>query len=321
MRKPFSVLSKAVLLPLLGGTLAWAGQAIPAGTQIQIRLLKQLDTGEAKSGQTFSATVAQPAVVGGKTVLARRAKVEGIVTEAVGSGRLRRPASITLELTRGAGVPLHTDPLRIDGKSHLLRDVALIGGGAAAGAAVGGATGGKKGAAVGAAVGAGAGTVTAYLTGKKEIVLPAEMVLTFSVSGNSRTAAAQASRGGREAERESRAVGGRGVEEREAQEATRALVFSVQDQRLIRRYFATNTANLPPGLAKRGGKLPPGHERQLQRNGTLPPGLQKRLEPFPRELNQQLPPLPAGYSRVIIGVRALILDRHNKIVDLMFVRQ
>jgi len=41
--------------------------------------------------------------------------------------------------------------------------------------------GGKKGAAVGAVAGAGGGTATAYATGKKDIVLPAESVLRFSL--------------------------------------------------------------------------------------------------------------------------------------------
>lgn len=34
---------------------------------------------------------------------------------------------------------------------------------------------------------------------------------------------------------------------------------------------------LPPGLAKRGGNLPPGLQKHLMRHGQLPPGLQKRL--------------------------------------------
>ncbi|MDA2934264.1 hypothetical protein MYX82_07965 [Acidobacteria bacterium AH-259-D05] len=34
---------------------------------------------------------------------------------------------------------------------------------------------------------------------------------------------------------------------------------------------------MSPGLAKRE-KLPPGLQRQLQKNGTLPPGLQKRFQ-------------------------------------------
>lgn len=94
-------------------------------------------------------------------------------------------------------------------------------------------------------------------------------------------------------------------------------VFTERDQRLIRSYF-TDTSNLPHGLAtQRDGKLPPGLERHLERDGTLLSGLQKRVEPFPAELSRQLPKLPAGYSRVILAGKAMILDRNNKILDLM----
>jgi hypothetical protein len=55
-------------------------------------------------------------------------------------------------------------------------------------------------------------------------------------------------------------------------------VFGPRDRDLIGGYYQNQYSNLPPGLAKRGGNLPPGLERQLQRNGTLPPGLQKLLE-------------------------------------------
>lgn len=99
-----------------------------------------------------------------------------------------------------------------------------------------------------------------------------------------------------------------------------SIVFSPHDQQVIRDYFRVNTAGLPPGLAKRGGALPPGLERQLQRNGTLPPGLQKRLQPFPSELEKGLPRLPSGYARVVIGDRAAILNPANIIQDLMFIQ-
>ena len=281
--------------------------SVPSGTEVQVRLNSQLDSGETKAGQTFTGTVAQPVVVGGRTVLARGATVRGRVVEVVSSGRLKRPASITLELTS----PVVAQPLQIDGKSHLLRDVALIGGGAGAGAAIGGATGGRKSAAIGAAIGAGAGTVTAYLTGKQEIALPAEMVLPFVVgSGGSAPAAAHAETASRAPER------GQAVR---TDKMAQAPVFSERDQQLIRSYYGGGGRGLPPGLAKRGGNLPPGLEKHLRRNGTLPPGLQKRVQPFPVELTRQLPPLPSGYSRVILEGRALILNRNNTILDLMVV--
>jgi hypothetical protein len=307
----------AVRLVLLVAWLAPSGlaQSIPAGTEIKVRLLDQLDTGETQAGQIFSATIAEPVRSGGRTVLARGTTVKGRVTDVVSSGRLKRPASITLELTRIGGTNMQAEALQLDGKSHAVRNVALIGGGAAAGAILGGVAAGGKGAAIGTAVGAGAGTATAYLTGKQELVLPVETLLTFVAAGSPATL-----RETRAAELESHAVRGSRDERREDADAYDALIFSEHDQRLIRAYFRPRGGRgLPPGLAKRNGNLPPGLEKQMRRNGTLPPGLQKRVEPFPMDLSRRLPRLPGGYSRVIVEGRALILAGDSTIVDLMFI--
>jgi hypothetical protein len=94
--------------------------------------------------------------------------------------------------------------------------------------------------------------------------------------------------------------------------------FDGQDREVITNYYSSRDSNLPPGLAKRGGNLPPGLEKQLERNGTLPPGLQKRLQPCPVELERQLPPLEAGYSRGVIGAHVVIYNRStNVIVDIV----
>jgi Glycine zipper len=332
MKRLLLSISSATVLVLWGmgsAPLAYGRQrrvAIPSGTEIQVRLGTQLDTGKARAGETFTGTVAKAVESGGRTVLGQGAAVSGRVVEAVSSGRLKRPASITLELTS-----VSTEPLKIDGKSHLVRNAELIGGGTAAGALLGALAGGKKGAAIGAAVGAGAGTATAYMTGKKEIVIPPETLLTFVVaSGATASVAGQTAQPASTYQQRqgttSQTGGGRAYEgrARDSYEARRggagstsALEFSPRDQRIIRDYYASETSNLPPGLAKRGGNLPPGLERQLQRNGTLPPGLQRRVQPFPAELDSQLPQLPSGYSRVYLEGRALILDRNNKILDLM----
>lgn len=88
--------------------------------------------------------------------------------------------------------------------------------------------------------------------------------------------------------------------------------------RIIRAYFA-NTANLPPGLAKRE-KLSPGLEKQLRRNGTLPPGLQKKTTPLPAGLERQLPALPSGHARILVSDRVLVVEiRTQRIVDVLFV--
>lgn len=319
--------------------LAWAGAmsativratTLPPGTQVQVRLNNRLDSSVARPGQTFSGVVTEPVVVNGRTAISPGTQVSGRVIQAISSGRLKKPASITLELTRAGGGYISAATVRVDGKSHLLHNAEYIGGGTAAGAIIGAIAGGSKGAAIGAATGAGAGTVGAFLTGKKEIVIPAETILPFVVGGGNASPAmanqrqtnyqpppnqnypAQQppdqpyyppSRGGYPGE-----SGGQPY-------------FSEGDQRLVRRYYSGNYSNLPPGLAKRGGNLPPGLERQVERNGTLPPGLQRRVEPFPPELNRELPRLPSGYSRVFLGDRALIIDRNNRVLDVMNISQ
>jgi len=91
-------------------------------------------------------------------------------------------------------------------------------------------------------------------------------------------------------------------------------VFVAKERDMIRRHYVTHTASLPPGLAKRGGDLPPGLEKQLRRNGHLPPGLEKKLHPFPSILEQRLPPLRPGLVRGIIGGSAVIIDRKTTLI-------
>ena len=291
------------------------------GTAIEVRLLSQIHSGEAREGDTFEATLSKSLVVDGRTVLPKNTRVTGRVVEAVSSWRLKRPASLTLELVEAGRYSLRTDPVTLDGKSHAGRNTALIGGGAAAGAIIGALTGGKKGAAIGAAIGAGAGVGTAYLTGKKELVLPVEFMVGFA------TADAAASGGQRSAgepqvfvdhpkPRQPRAERVEGeVQEGTLRRTAPVSSFSNSDRRTIDNYLSTNRANLPPGLAKRE-RLPRGLERQLRRNGRLPPGLQKRLQPFPTELERRLPPVPAGYSRVFLGNRALLLNAAKVVLDI-----
>lgn len=87
------------------------------------------------------------------------------------------------------------------------------------------------------------------------------------------------------------------------------VTFGSDQVRLVKAWFSDshNLEGLPPGLAKRE-TLPPGLQRQLQRNGTLPPGLQDKIYPFPVALERQLPDLRDGLSRVFIGGSIVLLD-------------
>jgi hypothetical protein len=100
----------------------------------------------------------------------------------------------------------------------------------------------------------------------------------------------------------------------------RPAYFLPEERRIIENYYRSGgpSKGLPPGLAKRGGKLPPGLQKHLDRNGTLPPGLQKRLEPLPKDLDTRLPRLPNYWERVILERDVILVDRRsNRILDIL----
>lgn len=181
-------LSTCALLLALG---SWAmGQTIPAGTHVTIRMGSQLTSANARSGQSFTGTLARELVINGKTVARAGAPVRGTVTHAKSSGRLHAPGELSVRLTSievgGHMLPVSSSAYRAKGKSHTKSNVTKIGGGAGAGALIGALAGGGKGAMIGAGVGAAAGTGVAAATGKEEAVIPYEHAITFTVAGKSR---------------------------------------------------------------------------------------------------------------------------------------
>lgn len=76
---------------------------------------------------------------------------------------------------------------------------------------------------------------------------------------------------------------------------------------------------LPPGLAKRGGSLPPGLQKHLRKNGTLPPGLQKKISPYPPALARRLPALPVGYEGGFLEGRVVIFNRRTAAIFDIFI--
>jgi hypothetical protein len=93
--------------------------------------------------------------------------------------------------------------------------------------------------------------------------------------------------------------------------------FSPRERRMISECLMDDRSGLPPGLARRD-RLPPGLERQLQRNGTLPPGLQKRVRPLPDVCAARLPRLPRAWSRVVLSGRIILLDPRQRVVDIFW---
>ncbi|HSU88209.1 MAG TPA: hypothetical protein VLL56_05210, partial [Terriglobia bacterium] len=138
-----------------------------------------------KAGDSFKASIAEPIVVNGETVVGRGTRVEGRVVDAEGSGRIKGRANIRLVLTSivdGAKTyPIVTRPYVAEAEATKGRDAGIIAGGAGIGAAIGALTGGKKGALEGGAIGGGAGTAAVLATKGKEVEFGSETRLNFTL--------------------------------------------------------------------------------------------------------------------------------------------
>jgi hypothetical protein len=156
---------------------------IAAGTPISVVLDQSLSSAENRPGDRFQASVFEPVVVDGKTIIPKNARVEGRIVDARAGGHLHGVARLELALESvevgGKSYPIATSETTRVGHNHNKRNLVLIGGGSGVGALIGGLAGGGTGALIGAGAGAGAGTVGAAFTGKKNIRVPAETRMTF----------------------------------------------------------------------------------------------------------------------------------------------
>lgn len=320
---------------------------IPAGASVQVRIVEKLSSETANVGQKFHGNLVAPVVAHGKTLFPKGAQVTGEVVNVERSGRLSNPGELHLRLrTIRSGArtyAVNLPPIVIKGESHAKSNVAKIGGATAFGAIIGALAGGGKGAAIGAGVGAAAGTGAAAATGKKAAEVPSEAVLVWTAQAAPVQDAppqpppqqsepqpnyypqpeTQPNYYPQEGERPEmkpyRHDDDEGEDEDGDYDRGGPSGFSTYDRRIIGECFVDDRAGLPPGLAKRD-RLPPGLERQLQRNGTLPPGLQRRVQPLPDQCVARLPQLPRDWSRVVLGGRIMLLDPNQRIVDLFWLQ-
>ena len=176
--------SGAKAVPGAPATVA-APTSVPAGTVLTVRLGQALGSKASHSGDEFMATLAEPVESGGNVLIPEGANARGVVEEAVPLGKFKGGARLKISLKEvtigGKPYTVETSSVERSEKGKGKRTATLIGGGAGVGALIGGLAGGGKGAAIGALAGGGAGTAGAAYTGNKDIVLPAEMALSFKL--------------------------------------------------------------------------------------------------------------------------------------------
>lgn len=159
---------------------------IGQGTPITVRTETTLSTKNAKTGDTFTATLAEPIVIEGRVVAERGSRVKGRVVNSDPGGRVKGVAILSVRLIQmRAGdreVEINTSVVARKAHTTKRKDATEIGIGAGVGAAIGAIAGGGQGAAIGAASGGAAGTGLVLATHGDPAVLPAESVLTFQLT-------------------------------------------------------------------------------------------------------------------------------------------
>lgn len=154
---------------------------IPAGTQIIVRTIEAIDGNTAKAGARYRASIAETVAVGSQAVIFQGSACT-LEVVSIESGK-EMALRLREVIVNGKSYSLSTDFPQVEAEgtskstSAVKRGVGL----GALGAGIGALAGGGKGAAIGAAVGGGVGAVSAAGAKGKQINLPSETRLLFSL--------------------------------------------------------------------------------------------------------------------------------------------
>lgn len=163
----------------------YASGEIPAGANIVVRMIDGVDSETARVGQTFAASLDEPVMVGGSTLIPRGADAVVRLVDAKESGKLTGRAELTLSLSAvrvdGRMVDINSQSVSRESGSRGARTAKVAGGTAAVGAIIGAIAGGGSGAAIGAVAGGAAGAGSQTVMKGQQVRVPSETRLTFTL--------------------------------------------------------------------------------------------------------------------------------------------
>jgi hypothetical protein len=164
-------------------------EVLPSGTELTVRTAEDIDSSTAVVDQTFSAIVERDIRGESDNVIIPSGSHAVLVVREVSSGGTTGSPDIVLDMqsmtVSGRRYLVSTTDLSKDsgtgiGKNR--RTAETVGGGAALGTIIGAIAGGAKGAAIGVLVGAAGGAGVQVLNKGKDVRVPAETLLTFTLN-------------------------------------------------------------------------------------------------------------------------------------------
>lgn len=164
------------------------GQAvtIPSGALLRVRLVEGLTAKRIKAGTVFDATVLNDVIADGEVAIPRGASVQGTIVESNPSGAVGGKGQLALQLSSvslsGRNYPILSDTWTHYGRDKTGQTVGSAVGLGAFGALIGAVAGGGAGAAIGAAAGGVAGIGASAASGRNDVVIPPEAIISFHLA-------------------------------------------------------------------------------------------------------------------------------------------
>jgi len=151
---------------------------VPSGTDLDVRLERELSSSTAQVEDRFTATTAVDLYQGNDVLIPAGSTLRGVVSSVNKATRTDRKGSLTVAFDQitvnGKAFPMHATVQQALQSEGIKGEAGKIGAGAGVGAILGGIIGGAKGALLGILIGGG-GTIAA--TEGKDVTLPAGTVL------------------------------------------------------------------------------------------------------------------------------------------------